>query len=150
MPHSNNIRGMEANSIISKLNKYSVYAIIFLCLLPLIYLLLPQKFTSYFDAFDKLSIPLCAALYSYYWLKFSRLIKTTKREVDFLKKRGDALGKLGNITSFDEYKSNAEQLSNLEGDLINLEQHLEFINEALRVFVIAGAAIKVIQLFINV
>ncbi len=126
-----------------------MYALAFLCVLPLIYLLCPKIFTSYFDAFDKLSIPLWAALYSFYWLKFNRKIKKLRQHIPVLKNRVAALERIGNQEYFNEYKSDTAQVSKLQTDLIILEQHFDFINKALRVSVIVAAAIKVIQFLIT-
>lgn len=140
---------MEVNNPISNFNKYSLYALVLLCLLPFICFLLPKIFTSYFDAFDKLSISLWAALYSFYWLQFSREIKRTKRKIPLFKDRVAAHQRIGNREYSDQYKSDVVQLSKLETDLPNLERHFEFVNEALRVSVIVAAAIKIIQLLIT-
>ena len=138
------------DNTIENFNKYSLYALLLLCFLPFIYFLLPKTFTSYFDVFDKLSIPLWAALYSFYWLKFNRKIKKTERQIPVYKNRVTALEKIHNQEYLNEYKSNAAELSKLETDIIELKRHFDFINDTLRISVIIGAAIKIVQFIFSI
>jgi hypothetical protein len=137
-------------NIIKSFTQYSLYAILILLVLPFIYLLLPRIFNSYFDAFDKLSIPIWAALYSFFWLKFNRQIKKTEHQILIYKNRTSSLEKVGNNEYLIEYKMGVVSLSNLEKELVELRLHFDFVNEALRVSIIAGAIIKILQLVFNI
>ncbi len=118
--------------------------------MPSIYPLLPKLFNSYFDGFDKLSIPIWAALYSFFWLKFSRQIKKTERQILIYKNRTTSFEKIGNREYFNEYKTDTSQLSNLEKEIVELKLHFDFVNEALRISVIVSAILKVFQLFYSI
>jgi succinate dehydrogenase hydrophobic anchor subunit len=68
-------------------NRYSVIVLLALLILPLIYLVNHNLFTSYVYAFDKLSVPLWAALYSFIWIIFDREIKKLNGQVTVLQNR---------------------------------------------------------------
>lgn len=131
-------------------NQYSLYALLILVLLPSIYFLLPKIFNSYFDALDKFSIPLWAGLYAFYWLKFNKQIKTTERQILIYKDRTTAFERVGNKQYFTNYKSDTEQLSNLERELAELKIHFDFVEESLWVSVIATAIIKILELIYSI
>ena len=137
-------------NILKTFNQYSLYAFLILLALPLIYCLLPKLFNSYFDAFDKLSIPLWLALYSFFWLKFNRQIKKTEQQIPIYKNRITSFEKIGSKEYFNEYKTDIVQLSILEKDLKELKLHFDFVNETLRISVIVGALVKLIQFAYNV
>ena len=137
-------------NIIKAFTQYSLYAILILLVLPSIYLFLPKIFNSYFDAFDKLSIPIWAALYSFFWLKFNQQVKKTQQQILIYQNRTSSLEKVGNREYLNEYKTDALQLSNLEKELAELKLHFDFVNEALRISIIVGAIVKVIQLVYSI
>lgn len=137
---------MNTMNTIKVFNQYSLYAILICLALPSIYFLLPKIFNSYLDAFDKLSIPIWAALYSFFWLKFSRGIKKTERQILIYKNRATSFEKIGNREYLDEYKADTAQLSILGKEIVELKLHFDFVNEALRISVIVGAILKVFQL----
>ncbi|MEP6467889.1 MAG: hypothetical protein ABJB05_16380 [Parafilimonas sp.] len=135
---------------IKNFTQYNLYAFLILVPLPLIYFLLPKVFNSYFDAFDKLSIPLWAALYSLFWLNFNRQIKKTERQISSCEKRISSFEKVGNKEYLPDYKSDKAQLSNDKIEIAQLRLHFDFVNETLRISLIVSAIIKIIQLIYNI
>ena len=127
-------------------NKYSLIAFALLLILPLIYKVKPDTFSSYFDAFDKLSIPLWAALYSYFWIIFNQQIKLLSRQVSLLKNRAGSYSKIDTKEYRNEEKENTEKLTTLNIQLSEAKTHFEFINVTLRVTIILAALVKIVQL----
>lgn len=130
----------------SLFNRYSLLAILILFVLPLLYLVKQDVLTSYFDASDKLSIPLWAALYSFFWIVFDREIKKLTRQVTLIQNRIASYKNIGSKEYRTQEKADEEKLS---ADTIRLSEaklHFDFINTALRVTVILAALVKIIQL----
>lgn len=134
------------DNIIERFNRYSLYAFFVVLILPFAYLVLPKVFTSYFDAFDKLSIPLWAALYSAFSLRFTKKKKKADELVKLYKQRVAAWEKMNNEKSLNEYTSNLKILTQNESESQYFTKHIDFINEALRFSVIIGAVVKICQL----
>lgn len=133
-------------NIIKTFNQYSLYALLILGVLPFLYFLLPKIFNSYFDALDKFSIPLWAGLYAFFWLKFNKQIKKTERQILIYKDRTASFERTENKQYFENYKSDTDQLSNLERELAELKIHFGFVEESLWFSVIVSAIIKIVQL----
>ena len=127
-------------------NKYSAIAFAVLLVLPLIYKANLNTFSSYFDAFDKLSIPLWAALYSYFWIVFNRQIKLLSRQVLLLQNKVSSYSKIDNKEYRTQQKEDEEELTTTNIQLSDARIHLEFINVTLRVTIILAASVKIGQL----
>lgn len=130
-------------------NRYSFIASLVLLILPLLYLVKQNVFTSYFDAFDRLSIPVWAGLYSLFWIIFDKQIKKLNRQIPVLQDRVNAYKSIGNSEYRTVQKEDEEKLAAGMLQLSDAKLHFEFINTTLRATVILAALVKIIQLVID-
>jgi hypothetical protein len=127
-------------------DRFSASAFIILLVSPLIYLLFPKQFSSYFDALDEVSIPIWAALYSYLWLHYTERVKRNERRVEIEEKRTSHLAEMRDK----EYKPSLLKRSELKRDLENTKLNLDFINKALMMSVIVIAATKIAKFVFSI
>lgn len=130
------------------LNRYSIIALGILIILRFSANLLPKVFSGYFDVFDKLSIPLWAALYSYFWIIFHQKIKTLNKKIPALQSRISSYKHSGNKEHIKELIEEEKRFSSALYQLAEASLHLDFINITLRVTVILAVVIKILQLLI--
>lgn len=131
------------------LNKYSLLALLILIALPLISLPYPKLFSSYFDAFDKISIPLWAALYSLFWIILDTKIKELERKILIVRDRVDSLNNVANKEYLGMLRKDEDTLAQLTYYHADAKAHFEFINTSLRATVIMAAIVKIFSLFFN-
>lgn len=130
-------------------NKYSIWGLAILITLPFLTPMLRLPLPAYFDAFDKLSLPLWAALYSYFWIVFTLKVKKLRKQIPFLEGRVKSLLKFGNKEYISEQLEAEKNLSKFRQELIEADIHLDFINIALRVTIILTAIVKIVQTIIE-
>lgn len=94
-----------------KFNRNNLYILILIILLPLIYKILKKKYT-YLELFDRLSVPILIALYSYFWLKYTNTIEKKRLIISKTKKIED-IKKHIQLFSIDELKEMKMNLMNL-------------------------------------
>ena len=131
-------------------NRFSLWSIIILLFLPTIAFFPNTPFESYLDAFDKLSLPLWAALYSALWLMFHEEIKKLNKIIPLFEKRVDSYNRIVKKVYINEIKTNNETLSNLYLKLAESKENYDFINVTLRFTIIITAVVKIGQTFYSI
>lgn len=131
-------------SIYSVFNWTTLIALLAMFLLPFI------NNGSYFESFDKISIPLALGSYSLFWIIFKSRIERLERELliqNHQERRLSDLHKATKESIVDRLNEIDCKINNMNVDLRKAKDNSKFIEYTMRVCVVCGAIIKLFQYF---
>ena len=129
-----------------KFDLYKFVVLLVAFLFPLIFIFLKKKYT-YIELFDRISIPLIIAVFSYFWLKFTKEIEDLNRLIFSISKQKENFEKhLNRFNTLQELKDCEKELDKYESLFKTDTEYLDSINKLLRNLAILVVVFKLVCL----
>ena len=128
--------------IIDIFNKYLLYGTFILLIVPFIMIIINDNYT-YLIIFENISLPIFLSCYAIFWIIFTRQIENDKMELIVKENHNNNIKGKGFL--IEQIKSIDNRIDLLKSNIYKAEVHLNHINETLRVGIVIGTIVKLLN-----